>query len=301
MKLAFLENNHMYIRVLPGEENTTRILACPTQLPLMDKLKGSYVEVCSMNQLDGRKKLTPDYVLDRLQEVTESSEYGGFRSLETAEYVSLLFATCVNWAEPEMSEMITDPEVLTLLLFHPLFCSGVTFASYGFIQAGLCGLAVEIYDIRRFIDPSNIRKSGRLRSYFHLAGPKNIIKILESKVLNNNLDRSVWALMAWFNPRLLSCPRELVYGTPNFFLYRDYYDYFDKLSKTSDSKTAHGIALWKCTLRHLNFVYQLWLGAVLESYTFDPERFFYTTSEIASFNTYIKRFDKSFDNSISIL
>ena len=77
MKFVYISGDHTHVHRVDSGGNAIRVLAHPAQVLLLLKLDRDYVEVCSVNQLDGRYNLEPEYVLEQMRSVASPPDQDG--------------------------------------------------------------------------------------------------------------------------------------------------------------------------------------------------------------------------------
>jgi hypothetical protein len=299
MDLVYLaDDGHTHVRRVEGVGNM-RLLAHPSQLPLMCNAKDR-VDAISSNQFDGRRKLTPDYVFDVMENCGSPSDEGGWRELSVNEFLALECAACFR--KSFVDGIVTIPMPVAFaesFQRHPLLKAGIGFATAGAYPIGLLYLLNDIYDIRRFVQSRNPRRTGRLRSHLCLVSPKRVLDLYKGMDPNvgSPAFRTSVTIGSWCAEHIMCAKRELIESDPNLFFYQQYFVAFDDAVEHHNELTARAVAMWKATLKYVTFLHQLWLSAVSE-HAFDAGRFFDDDEIASTFEKYIERLDTDLDISV---
>jgi hypothetical protein len=299
MYLVFLaDDGHTHVRKLPGK-GRIRMLAHPSQLPLLCNAE-DYVDAISTNQLDGRRNLTPDYVLERMEKCDAPSDRGGWRVLSDGEFKALEYAAYFRAAFPDNIVLVPMPRMFAdVFVQHPILKAGIGFVTAGAYPIGLLYLLNDIYDIRRFSHPKHPLRAGRLRAHLCLVSPQRVLDLYKGMdpAVGSPAYRASVTIGSWCLSHILAADRERIESDPNLFLYHQYFAAFDVAAKEHSELTARAVAMWKATLKYVSFLYQLWLSAVSE-HPFDAGRFFGCAKVAATFENYIEGLDTGLDISV---
>jgi hypothetical protein len=236
-------------------------------------------------------------MLDALAYVHAEPNIGGWRRINLLERNALLFALTGQG----MKMRSAPPSFLNIINDHPLVRGGIAFAyANKALNTRLLGLMVDIYDIRRFVDPARPQSPAKLKTFFRVAGPQTIFGIVEAlhsnRPLNENETRVEAAWSAWAEQGYSTMPQAEIMATPQAFIYREYHEQRAEYEKTLNRSEATLMASWRTTTRFLSFIKELW-QAKIEGVAFKADKFFKRQDEADEFNRYIKDIDNILDSS----
>jgi hypothetical protein len=288
MLYAYQDGAHTHLRQ-DGEAQKLRLVLVPSQFELLSDsyTKGKQIEVCSSGSFAHCNSV--EQVMDRMSQVRLPPHNGGWRPLSNEETYALYLAKVDAVAQLAGGHLL--PTTHQALAQHPLIKSGISFAYNGEITLSLIQLMQEIYDILRFCSPEHLDGRSRLKSYFRLHRPETIMKLLIGATPTSvGQVRAVLATHGWRQQPFQTAPRDEIEANPKAFLFRYFFASRDRLRKDNPEERAHGLALWRTTVKYILFVRQLWLNG-LGVEPFDPSKFFDRDDEVESFNDYIKPVD----------
>jgi hypothetical protein len=271
-----------------GSGGPVRLLACPTQVPLITRMLGGKesVELCSrVPEIEG----PPERCLARMQSLKLPPAEGGWRVFNLGECSALGLSRA--FLDSKLDSLESMQTLMEHLGRHPLVRAGGLFHLDGGCSIDFMAYLSCIYDIRRFSTLS------KLRSSFKLVSAAGVRELSQQGLPFSSISHPVGtAVGAWFCPAFALASADGIRKLPRAFLYRDLLDWRARYEKSHEEFEAALAALWRATLRHLSFTHKLWTAAVL-GVPFEPEKFFRRPDEVAEFKSYIARLDSSIDNS----
>jgi hypothetical protein len=299
---AFIHDGEVY--VLRGGGPAYRVLALPSQVPLIYQLKDKeQLELCSESliagELAGPKGPDVQAVLARLAgPLGQAARAGGPRPLTPTELAAL------ELAHFSSDEFMLQAETLKSLKScnfvssaraleaHPAMRSGLGFAFNNLLTPDLIRLLGMIYDVRRFGCAEHPGRASRFKMYFRLASPRIFFALYEERgqeascllhVRINTLLRS-WLTHPFF--QLSDTGLQL----PERFLFREHHAARAELRKTKSDTETEVLSVWQTCARLSTFIYRLWLHGVGDT-RFIPEMFFNHQDEVDSFKKHVKCLD----------
>lgn len=280
MLYAFSNDKHLYLR-REGGEDKVRAIAHPCQYAFLAQQFPKQVEVCSVSLLSGEHFKDPDEVLNDMANIKYvPPASGGWHKLTLAEINALKLA---NYDVISEFKNISDTFKADIEQ-HPIITAGVGFAFDNEVTLPLVVMMKDIFDIRRFADPSKPKQDGKLKAYYRLVSPRVVFDLL-CGIDNKQVDRAAVAVSSWYVTSRPSLDRDRAISSPREFLARDYFVNLDRFSVDNESSIAHALSIWKTTIRFLVFVRQLWLSEI-SGEPFKPERFFHREDEVEAFLSY---------------
>lgn len=300
MYYAFYVGSHLHLRK-DGEEDLIRFLGHPRQIGILEQYyRKQKLEICSVNYFDMKKMENPEAVLDRMQEVPAQPEIGGWRELDEPEAYALMLGTCPPPAGGLPLVHGTSKEAVENMAKHPLVRAGGLFPFGGAMTLSMLSLMIYIYDIRRFADPEHPTRSSQMKSYFRLTSPNALFKFFNEGKASYETVRSALAFCGWFQCPFNDYDDEAIRHRPEAFLFREASELLDHNRKHYNEEEAKGLAMWKTTVRFMNFTKMLWNTGVSKK-PFDPKKFFKREDEVEAFSNFINKFDYGFDNHLPSL
>jgi hypothetical protein len=293
MKYVFETDGQLYVlRDDSGSDSHYRLLAHPTQVPLMAKLAYEEpdlnVEIISTSIVDAAnldalgadlEKIKFEQKLMRVTEAMRnasdhSPDRGGWRPLTIPESAALQlsYAVCIgNIAGLEFAGQ-----------FHPVLSSGGGFAVADQFNGFFISIMANTYDILRFNVSEHVNQNRKL--FFEFCGLeessvfKDFFNAKDFSIDRVSNHRASCALHSWFW-NLDDAP---------MFLTRC-------IAEPEDSDEPEYVRVFKATRMFVDFIRQIWLS-VITGVKFVPETFFHHEEDVVSFKKYIKKLNKKIDN-----
>ena len=298
MNAAFFNDGETY--VLRGGGEDYRVLAHPTQVPLLKQLPPHRVQLCSVSLFEEQLRQTarnPQPLLERLVlplELEYAADAGGPRPLTSHELAALELAALDDRELLALTASESNREAFFRVLErHPAVRSGLGFAFNTLLGFSLVRVLRMIYDIRRFGNASQAGRMGKFKMFFRLAGPRLFFMLYrkQGQPGESELLTRTGALVASWMDHPFYQLNAMGLQFPDRFLFREYHRRRDELSGTHSPEEAEVLSVWQTSARLGAFIYRLWVHGV-GSTRFSPEKYFTHQDEVDEFKKYCKTLDK---------
>lgn len=297
---AFTREAEFYLHRDGQAPNARVISILPENVPLIAHMEPEDdLYICSANVLP-RDRLSVDDPMATLTACREAFKhewkFGGPRLLTEPERAAcLVSAATTNAPRAGDLDQYLKTTLQPAMLAHPAWCAGLGFATGDSMSWSLTSTLADICDILRFAKPKSQMKA-QLRNYYRLVNAKffNTNERIQFDELIHSESKGQVRLMhlvlSWTRSRLSGIPVSVAMEhLPHAFLQREMFAMREKyLAQDATSVLASNLALYRCTLRYLDFIRLTWLHGIGIS-TFDPFKFFRTDWEAISFVEYLAR------------
>jgi len=288
--------NFGHVQVLRGgEDGPTRfvfssLIASDIMAAFSNHLvgEGPEVEVCPINQFDWSSNESVRLSYHRIeQECIDTGWYSpGWHKLDRTELLLLGLEEHLGRQAGMDDEQYIDVTSKAERFCHRSLLVQGTALRLLYVKAVpnvFNALLRRIWDIRRFVDPMNPTRGGRLKSWLRLSSPRLFLKLARkgpprpSQTRGRASDLEPWlmALSSWSLPVSFG-----VLGPLAVFM-NNRKTYYHKLyrEKGEDSTSCGALSLWRTTVDFVNLLRLLWLD-LIGLIPFDPPTFFGDFSEI---------------------
>jgi hypothetical protein len=247
------------------------------------------VYLCGMNRILVKDLESTDALIRKLRTVKDLSvEQGGWRVCTLGDVTALTLAdTYVRHFDHHPGELC--PALAHRMDLHPAWSHGLEWMCAGPTYAVTAVLAA-IYDPYRFSDKRGM-PSSLLRSFFRLSnasGVRATMRGWRDQSTPPQYMPTANLMQAWLCSTEALMLEEHVAGHPEAWVIRDYFHYREKYAKRGKKgEDLTAMALWRATIRFLDFIRFTWLQGLGVPGAFDPIMFFKQPDEASAYLEFI--------------